>query len=163
LKILKITEKISIIAYRTAKLVSTATALTIVLLNCANLISRWFFQTPFDWILEISLILFVYAVMFVVPVLYYDRAFIQMNLVNEILGSRGTKYMNLAADLLVLLFFIYLVFQGLSLSLGQFEIHSRGLGIPRIYVTIPLSLGALLSIPAGLLHFLRHIRSLSNN
>lgn len=160
---LKLMERISSIFYRITKFVSTATVLTIVLLNCANLISRWFFQIAFDWILEISLILFVYAVMFVVPVLYYDKAFIQMNLVNEILGSRATKYVNLVADSLVLIFLTYVVFQGLNLSLGQFEIHSRGLGIPRIYVTIPLSLGAVLSIPTGLLHFFRNFAELSNN
>ena len=146
--------------YLISKWCAVGALLAIVLLNCANLISRWIFFSPFEWVLEVSLILFVYSVMLIVPVLYHDKGFIRMHLVEEVLGQHGSRYINLLADSLVLVFMAYLLYQGLSLSLGQFHILSRGLGIPRFYVTIPLALGALLSLPIGLDIFLLHLGEL---
>ena len=84
-----------------------------------------------------------------------------MHLVEEVLGQRRSRYINLLADCLVLGFVAYLLYQGLSLSLGQFQILSRGLGIPRFYVTIPLSIGAALSLPIGLDIVLLHLSELT--
>jgi len=80
---------------------------------------------------------FVCSVMFIVPVLYKDKGFIQMHLIEDLIGPKATKYLGLFVDALILLFLIYLVPHTLSLSLSETELHSRGLGIPRIYVTIP--------------------------
>ena len=147
--------------YLTAKWSAVGALMAIVLLNCANLISRWIFLTPFEWVLEVSLILFVYAVMLIVPVLYHDKGFIRMHLIEEVLGAHGARYINLIADSLVLVFMAYLFYQGMSLSLGQFHILSRGLGIPRFYVTIPLAVGALLSLPIGLNIFLLQLKEIN--
>lgn len=158
---LKIPEKLTRCCYLTAKWCAVGALLTIVLLNCANLMSRWIFFSPFEWVLEVSLILFVYSVMLIVPVLYHDKDFIRMHLVEEVLGQHGARYINLLADILVLIFMAYMLYQGLSLSLGQFHILSRGLGIPRFYVTVPLAIGALLSLPIGFDIFFLHLRELN--
>ena len=71
--------------------ISVGTLAAIILMNCGNLLSRWILRHPFDWILEISLILFVYSVMFIVPVLYKEKGFIQMHLVEERLGRKGAS------------------------------------------------------------------------
>ncbi len=147
--------------YLTSKWCGVSALLAIILLNSANLISRWIFLSPFAWVLEVSLILFVYSVMLIVPVLYHDKGFIRMHLVEEVVGQHGSRYINLLADSLVLGFMAYLLYQGLSLSLGQFHILSRGLGIPRFYVTIPLALGALLSLPIGIDIFFLHLGELN--
>lgn len=149
--------------YLTSKWCAVSALLTVILLNCANLISRWIFLSPFEWVLEVSLILFVYSVMLIVPVLYHDKGFIRMHLVEEAVGQHGSRYINLLADSLVLGFMAYLLYQGLSLSLGQFHILSRGLGLPRFYVTIPLALGALLSLPIGLDIFFLHLGELNTS
>jgi TRAP-type C4-dicarboxylate transport system permease small subunit len=149
--------------YLISKWCAVGALLTIILLNCANLISRWIFFSPFEWVLEVSLILFVYSVMLIVPVLYQDNGFIRMHLVEEVLGQHGSRYINLMADSLVLVFMAYLLYQGLTLSLGQFHILSRGLGISRFYVTLPLSIGALLSLPIGLDIFFVHLGELRAN
>jgi TRAP-type C4-dicarboxylate transport system permease small subunit len=146
--------------YLICKWCSVSALLIVIIINCANLISRWFFLTSFDWILEASLILFVYSVMLIVPVLYHDRAFIRMHLVEEVLGHHGSRYINLIADLVVLAFVAYLFYKSLSLSLGQFHILSRGLGIPRFYVTIPLAIGAAFSLPIGVDTFFKHLAEL---
>ena len=147
--------------YLISKWCAVSALLAVILLNCANLISRWIFLSPFEWVLEVSLILFVYSVMLIVPVLYHDKGFIRMHLVEEVVGQHGSRYINFLADSLVLGFMAYLLYQGLSLSLGQFHILSRGLGLPRFYVTIPLALGALLSLPIGLDIFFLHLGELN--
>ncbi len=158
---LRIPENLTRCCYLISKWCAVGSLMAIVLLNCANLISRWIFFTPFEWVLEVSLILFVYSVMLIVPVLYHDKGFIRMHLVEEVLGRHGSRYINLLADSLLLVFMAYLFYQGLSLSLGQFHILSRGLGIPRFYVTIPLAIGALLSMPIGFNIFILHLEELN--
>ncbi len=139
---------------------SAGTVLTIVLINCANLLARWLFHRPFDWVLESSLILFVYAVMLIVPVLYRDKAFIQMHLIQEVIGQEAARYVGLLVDVLILAFLIYLLPLAINLSLGQIAMLSRGLGIPRYWVTVPVSIGTALCLPVGLSNVLHHVRDL---
>jgi TRAP-type C4-dicarboxylate transport system permease small subunit len=127
--------------------VSVFCLLAIVLLNSGNLLSRWFFQYPFEWTLEISLILFVYSVMFIVPALYKDKQFIQMHLIEDVISRKAGTYLGLLVDIGILAFLVYLLPISTSLSLSQTELLSRGLGIPRVYVTIPVPLGILLALP----------------
>jgi len=100
----------------------------------------------FDWILEISLILFVYSVMFIFPVLYKGKDLIQMNLIEEVIGPNMTKDLGLIVDGFVLVFLIYLFPHAMSLSLSQTQLLSRGLGIARIYVTLPVSIAVFLTL-----------------
>lgn len=127
--------------------VSALSLTIIVVINSANLLSRWIFKFSFDWILEISLILFVYAVMFVVPVLHKEKGFIQMHLIEEHLTYRANAVLRAFVEMSILLFFIYLLPYAFKLSAGQINVQSRGLGIPRIYVTIPIFISALLCVP----------------
>jgi TRAP-type C4-dicarboxylate transport system permease small subunit len=136
--------------YVTSKLGAILALLLIIMLNCANLISRWFFFHSFDWVLEASLIMFVYSVMLAIPVIYHDTDFIRMHLMDELLGERGSRFLHFVSELLILAFMSFLLYFGFSLSLGQFDTLSRGLGIPRFYVTIPLSIGAGACLPIGL-------------
>ncbi len=132
----------------------------ILIMNSANLLSRWFLGYAFDWILEISLILFVYSVMFIFPVLYKGKDLIQMNLIEEAIGPKGIQYLGLFVDALILLFLIYLIPHSLSLSLSQTELLSRGLGIPRIYVTIPVPIAAFMALLVSVSNISHQIKDL---
>jgi hypothetical protein len=62
----------------------------------------------------------------------------------------------------VLAFLLYLLPHALKLSFGQIHTLSRGLGVPRIYVTIPVAFAAALSLPtcfSNLVHLFRDLRS----
>jgi TRAP-type C4-dicarboxylate transport system permease small subunit len=132
----------------------------ILIMNSANLLSRWFLGYTFEWILEISLILFVYSVMFIVPVLYKDKDFIQMHLIEDLIGPKATKYLSLFVDALILIFIMYLLPHALSLSLSQTELLSRGLGVPRIYVTLPVAIAAFLALLVSVSNIIHQIRDL---
>ncbi len=147
---------------RIALIISVSTLAAIIVMNCGNLLFRWILRHPFDWILESSLILFVYSVMFVVPVLYREKGFIQMHLIEERMGPKGRLVLGLFVECAVLAFLIYLLPHALELSLGQIDTLSRGLGIPRIWVTLPVSFGAALCIPicvSNLIHLVQDLRS----
>ena len=126
--------------------ISVSCLSAILIMNSANLLSRWFLGHTFDWILEISLILFVYSVMFIVPVLYKDKGFIQMHLIEDLIGPKAEKLLGLGVDILILVFLAYLLPHALNLSLSQTELLSRGLGIPRIFVTAPVSIAAFMTL-----------------
>ena len=132
----------------------------IVIMNSANLLTRWFLGYTFEWILEISLILFVYSVMFIVPVLYKDKDLIQMHLIEDLIGPKATKYLSLFVDALVFIFIIYLFPHSLNLSLSQTELLSRGLGIPRIYVTLPVPIAAFLALMVSVSNITHQIQNL---
>ena len=140
--------------------ISVSCLSAILIMNSANLLSRWFLGYTFDWILEISLILFVYSVMFIVPVLYKDKGFIQMHLIEGLIGPKATKYLGLFVDAFILFFLVYLIPYGLSLSLSQTELLSRGLGIPRIYITIPVPITALMALLISVSNISHRIKDL---
>jgi TRAP-type C4-dicarboxylate transport system permease small subunit len=118
----------------------------IFIINSANLLSRWFLGYAFEWILEISLIFFVYAVMLIVPVLYKDKGLIQMHLIEEVLGTKGSEYLALFVEMAVTAFLVYLLPHAVKLSFSQTQLLSRGLGLPRIYVTLPVCIAAFLTL-----------------
>jgi TRAP-type C4-dicarboxylate transport system permease small subunit len=132
----------------------------IFIINSANLLSRWFLGYAFEWILEVSLIFFVYAVMLIVPVLYKDKGLIQMHLIEEVLGPKGTKYLSLFVEVAVTAFLLYLLPHALKLSLSQTQLLSRGLGIPRIYVTLPACIAAFLTLLVCLANMMHQIQAL---
>lgn len=132
----------------------------IVLINTANLLRRWFIGTPFGWVLEISLILFVYAVMLCIPALYSSKELIQMRLIEEIVSKRIGVYLDFLVEIAILLFLLYLIPKSVSLSASQITTLSRGLGIPRIYVTLPVPLSGVLLILANINTLIHHFLDL---
>ena len=118
--------------------VSASIFLGIVLINVANLLWRWILGQSLAWILEISLILIVYSVLFCVPVLYAKKGLIQMSLIQGLVKERGMIYVNIFVEMAILAFLVYMIPKSLSLSLKQMHTMSRGLGIPRIFVTLPV-------------------------
>jgi len=69
-----------------------------------------------------------------------------MHLIEEISGKRAAKYLNLIVDIIILAFLVYLLPLSISLSAGQIDMLSRGLGIPRIYVTLPVPIGIAITL-----------------
>ena len=88
-----------------------------------------------------------------------------MHFIN-LIGPKATEYLSLFVDALILLFLIYLVPHTRSLSLHQTELLSRELGIPRIYVTIPVAIAvfmALLVSVSNISHQIKDLRLRDSN
>ena len=143
---------------RFSLIISTVALVIIILLNCSNLLARWIYKSPFDWVLEISLILFVYMVCFIIPILYQDNNFVQMHLVEEIINTKTKNILNIFVDISVIIFFLYLIPVSFKLSIDQIDLLSRGLGFPRIYVTMPVPIFSSIIIFIGILKIYRKIK-----
>jgi TRAP-type C4-dicarboxylate transport system permease small subunit len=98
--------------------------------------------------------------MLIVPVLYKDKGLIQMHLIEEVLGPKGTEYLSLFVEAAVTAFLVYLLPHALKLSLSQTQLLSRGLGIPRIYVTLPVCIAAFLTLLICLANLIHQIQTL---
>jgi len=103
---------------------------------------------------------FVCPVIFIVQVLYKDKGFIQMHRFEDLICPKATKYLGLFVDALILLFLIYLVPYTRSLNLNQTELLSKGLGIPRIYVTIPVPVAVFMALLVSVSHISHQIKDL---
>ena len=57
--------------------------------------------------------------MFIAPVLYKDKGFIQMHRIEYLIAPKAKEYFGLYADALILLFLIYLAPHTRSLSLNK--------------------------------------------
>ena len=89
-----------------------------------------------------------------------------MHRFEDLIGPKATKYCGLFVNALILLFLIYLVPHTLSISLSQTELLFRGLGIPRIYVTIPVPIAlfmALLVSVSNIRHQIKDLRLRKSN
>ena len=109
---------------------------------------------------------FFYSVMFITPVLHTEKGFIQMHRIEDLIGPKAREYLGLFVNALILLFLIYLVPHTLSISLSQTELLFRGLGIPRIYVTIPVPIAlfmALLVSVSNIRHQIKDLRLRKSN
>ena len=83
-----------------------------------------------------------------------------MHLIEGLIGPKATKYLGLFVDAFILFFLVYLIPYGLSLSLSQTELLSRGLGIPRIYITIPVPITALMALLISVSNISHRIKDL---
>ena len=83
-----------------------------------------------------------------------------MHLIEGLIGPKAEKYLGLFVDALVLLFLIYLIPHALRLSISQTELLSRGLGIPRIYVTIPVPIAAFMALLVSVSNISHQIKDL---
>jgi len=132
----------------------------IILLNIINLILRWFVGIHIKSTLEISLDMFVWGVLMYVPVLNREKKFIRVELLQETLSKDICRYINLIIEMIVFMFFIYLMFYSLRLSLRQVHVLSRGLGIPRTYVTISLPVATFLTILVSINNIIHQVKDI---
>jgi TRAP-type C4-dicarboxylate transport system permease small subunit len=98
--------------------------------------------------------------MFIVPVLYRDKGLIQMHLIEGIIGKKSVRYLDPIVDFIILALLVYLLPVSISLCAGQIDMLSRGLGIPRIYITLPVPIGALLTLLVGVSNSIHQIPNL---
>jgi len=98
--------------------------------------------------------------MFIVPVLYRDKSLMQMHLIEEIISKGTARYLNLIVDIIILCFLVYLLPLSISLSTGQIDMLSRGLGIPRFYITLPVPIGIAITLLVSVSNIIHQIPNL---
>lgn len=132
------------VLYKIEIFLSTFIMTTIILINAANIFSRILFSRSIGWTTELSLILFVYTVMFSIPALYYDNEMITMSFLEDKLIGKKRIILKLIIELFILFFLLIFIYHAAYLSWSQRVLLSRGLQISRSFVTFPASIAGLL-------------------
>jgi len=121
--------------------------ITLVVINLMNVFGRTIFNHPFGWVLEVSLIIFVYTVLLCVPRLYKKNDLITMTLLEENIPKEIYQYLDIGVELIILTFLILLIPSSSKLCWMQRHYLSRGIDFPRSFIILPLPLtGVFLGI-----------------
>lgn len=132
----------------------------IVLINLTNIFYRVIFGRAFRWVTELSLILFVYSVMFSIPAMYNENDMITMDFLSERLGERGREILGFIVSLVILVFLLIFTRHSLSLSWGQRALLSRGIQIPRSIVTLPAVICGILLLLINIYKVIIRVRNI---
>ena len=123
----------------------------------ANVVARYFFNSPIQWAEEFSRYAFIWVVFLGAVVCTKRKRHIGIDSVVKVLPSQIQPWVNLAADLLTLALMVIIIWYGWILTRSATQITAT-LQIPQyvIYIVVPSSgvLGALY----GLGDFRRHLR-----
>jgi len=123
----------------------------------ANVVARYFFNSPILWAEEFSRYAFIWVVFLGAVVCTKHKRHIGIDSVVKVLPSHVQPWVNLAADLLTLALMVIIIWYGWILTRSATQITAT-LQIPQyvIYIVVPSSgvLGALY----GLGDFRRHLR-----
>jgi TRAP-type C4-dicarboxylate transport system permease small subunit len=123
----------------------------------ANVVARYFFNSPIQWAEEFSRYAFIWVVFLGAVVCTKQKRHIGIDSLVKVLPSHIQPWVNLAADLLTLVLMVIIIWYGWILTRSATQITAT-LQIPQyvIYIVVPSSgvLGALY----GLGDFRRHLR-----
>jgi len=121
--------------------------LAAALMNCANVILRYIFESPLNFVYEVSVFMIIAAVFIAVGSAFRKDKHIRVGILYSLIPTRYRKYLKMVADCIVFLFSLFLIWQGLRLVLLS---QSRGtlsidVGIPLYLVYALIPLGAVLA------------------
>lgn len=115
--------------------------LTMVVLTCWQVITRYLLHNPSTWSEELVGYLFAWASLLGASIVTQERGHMNIPILIEKLGDKGQKILNCLGEIIAFLFSaIILVFGGMqivSLAMGQMT-SSLGVPIGVFYVVLPL-------------------------
>lgn len=133
----------------------------VVLLISLNVFMRYVLEASLSWGEELTLWIFVWFVWLAASYAFRHRRHVRITLFRDFLGTRGQLWLDIVADLLILVFLIVLVFECIKLMNLPFVVTQRsvvlGLPIPILYASAPV--GAALSFVRVLQHLVANFRS----
>jgi TRAP-type C4-dicarboxylate transport system permease small subunit len=137
--------------------ISTFLLGVLVLLVLLEVISRYLFNRPFPWVLELSMFLITYIIFIAVPALYKGRSLITIEFVFKRLSEKIQKTIIFLWELLIGFFFVYLMIASYQFLKVQMRYRSPGLDIPVAYFTLPLLLCSISMLIFNLYFILTHV------
>lgn len=121
----------------------------IVLLIAGNVVMRYIFNASLSWGEELTLWFFVWFIWLAVSYGFHKREHIRITVLRDLLPQRTVQYLNIAVDVLVLVFLGLLIRECVALIRMPFVASQSsvvlGLPIPLLYSSAPVgaSLAAL--------------------
>ncbi len=131
----------------------------LVLLVLLEVISRYLFNRPFPWVLELSMFLITYIIFIAVPALYKGRSLVIIEFVFKRLSEKIQKTISFLWELLIGFFFVYLMIASYHFLKVQMRYRSPGLDIPVAYFTLPLLFCSISMLIFNLYFILTHVET----
>ena len=131
----------------------------LILLVLLEVVSRYLFNRPFPWVLELSTVLITYAVIIGVPAMYKGRSLVIIEFVFNRLPGRIQQIVLFFWELLIGFFFIYLMVASYQFMGVQMRYRSPGLDVPVAYFTLPLLLCSISMLIFNLYFILCHLEA----
>jgi TRAP-type C4-dicarboxylate transport system permease small subunit len=110
----------------------------LMLIVLAEVASRYLFNRPFPWALELSILIITYVVFIGVPPLYKGRSLVILEFIFKLLPLKAQEILSFLWEILVGIFFTYLMVASYEFFSVQLRYKSPGLDIPYAYFTLPL-------------------------
>jgi TRAP-type transport system small permease protein len=110
----------------------------LILIVLLEVVSRYLFNRPFPWVLEMSIFLISYIVFLGMPAMYKGRSLVIIEFVFNRLPKKVQQMILFSWEILIGFFFIFLMIASYQFCSVQMRYKSPALDIPFAYFTLPL-------------------------
>jgi len=131
----------------------------LMIITLAEVGSRYLLNRPFPWALELSILIITYVVFIGVPALYKGRSLVILEFIFKRLPSRVQEVLSFLWEVLVGIFFTYLMIASYEFFSVQLRYKSPALDIPFAYFTLPLFFCSISMLIFNIYFILSHIES----
>jgi TRAP-type C4-dicarboxylate transport system permease small subunit len=103
-----------------------------------EVVSRYLFNHPFPWVMELSMFMITYIVFLGMPVMYKQKSLIILEFLFNRISLKARWYISLMWEVLIGVFGVYLTVAAYELQLLQSRYTSPTLDISFQFFTIPI-------------------------
>lgn len=153
-------DKITNGIYKIIVVIGTVIFSTLIIIVFSQVVTRYFFGYTLAWVDELSRFLFVWMMFLGISIGIYKRKHIGIEFFVNLLSEDKKRKMDIANELITIIFFTVVFLYGTNLSLRSIEIISPviGINLGLIYAIIPVT--SLLNIFYSILSILTTNKSL---
>lgn len=131
----------------------------LILIVMLEVVSRYVFNRPFPWVLELTMFLISYIIFIGVPAMYKGRSLVIIEFVFNRLSKRIQRMILFSWELLIGFFFVYLLIASYQFMQVQMRYKSPTLDIPVAYFTLPLFLCSISMLIFNIYFILGHLET----
>jgi len=129
----------------------------LMIITLSEVASRYLFNSPFPWALELSILIITYVVFLGVPALYKGRSLVILEFIFKRLSLKAQGILSFLWEIFVGIFFTYLMIASYEFLSVQLRYKSPALDIPFAFFTLPLFLCSISMLIFNIYFILEHL------
>ena len=138
--------KILALLNNSEELICFGLMLLICLLVLAQIFFRYVLNNSLVWSEELSRYSFVWMTFIGTSFIVKRKSHISISFIYNFIPNKIKPIVNIISYCIIILFFSYLVFYGLKVSIFMYKIGSSAMNIPMFFIYVSIPIGFLLSI-----------------
>jgi len=112
-----------------------------------QVLNRYFFQYPVDWLEELARYVFIWATYIGFSVVTSEDRHLEVKFIRELVGDNGRRWIQIISYIITIIFCLYVTIHSgkMAYQMFQFGETSASLQIPMafIYASIPVGIGLM--------------------